>query len=116
MRTKNNYVESSEEMEQRGFVTWFRLRFPGILIFYINNGAHHVATGKRLKLMGAVAGIPDLYIPAWKIWIEMKTRDGGTVSFEQKRMHQYLESVGDTVIIGNGAEDASRKILELRGV
>lgn len=100
-------------MEQRGFVSWFRQKFPGVLIFYINNGASHVSTGKRLKDMGAVAGIPDLCIPEWNVWVEMKTKDGGCISQEQQRIHIKLERIGHTVITGNGAEDASRKILSL---
>lgn len=112
MKTKNN---SSEYMEQTGFVNWFRNKFQGVLIFHIPNGEHrNISVGKRLKDEGVVAGIPDLFIPAWKVWIEMKTKDGGTLSFEQKRIHKYLESVGYTVIIGNGATDASSKVLEFR--
>ena len=114
LRLPKGRLQSSEEMEQRGFITWFRLKFPGVLIFYINNGAMHVATGKRLKQLGSVAGIPDLYVPRWNTWIEMKTKDGGIVSEDQKRIHRYLEGIGHKVIVGNGAEDASRKILELR--
>ena len=66
--------------------------------------------------MGAVAGIPDLFVPEWNLWIEMKREDGGVVSPEQIRIHHYLVRIGHTVIVGWGAEDASRKILELRGV
>lgn len=113
MISKSNSVESSEEMHQRGFITWFRQKFPGVLIFYINNGAHHVATGKRLKQMGAVPGVPDLYIPEWSIWIEMKRKDGGIVSPEQIRMHAYLTKIGHTVIIGHGATHASTQVLNI---
>ena len=102
-------------MEQIGFVRWFRNRYRGVLIFHIpNGGARHIVTGKRLQEEGAVAGIPDLFIPEWLCWIEMKRKDGGTVSFEQKRIHEYLKKIGHTVIIGNGATDASEKIIELR--
>lgn len=110
-------IISSEHMEQEGLVTWFRLKFPETLIFAIPNGEYRaITTAKKLRAEGVVPGIPDLYIPAWKLWIEMKRKDGGIVSNEQKRIHAYLQSIGDTVLIGNGAEDASRKILELRGV
>lgn len=62
--------------------------------------------------MGAVAGIPDLFVPEWTLWIEMKREDGGVVSPEQIRIHHYLERIGHTVIVGWGATDASRKVLE----
>ena len=42
----------------------------------------------------------------------MKRRKGGVLSKEQRNVIGYLESIGDTVIVGRGAEDASKKILE----
>jgi hypothetical protein len=104
---------SSESQEQIGLVQWFRLKFPNVLIYHIpNGGQRNIRTGIRFKSEGVVAGIPDLHIPDWSLWIEMKRKDGGTVSYEQKKIHTYLKGIGHTVIIGNGAEDASRKILE----
>jgi hypothetical protein len=104
---------STESQEQQGFITWFRLKYPSILIFHIPNGGYrNIVTGQRLKKEGVVAGIPDLYIPRAKIWIEMKTSTG-KLSPEQVEMHRYLRAIGDTVIVGYGAEDASKKILEL---
>ena len=112
MKPKSN---SSEYMELVGFINWFRGRFPGVLIFHIPNGEYrHISVGKRLKAEGVVAGIPDLFVPEWRLWIEMKTVDGGTLSIEQKKIHNYLEKIGHTVIVGNGATDASRKVLEMK--
>jgi hypothetical protein len=65
----------------------------------------------RLKAEGVVPGVPDLYIPKHHIWIEMKRKDG-KLSKDQERVHQYLTTIGDTVIVGYGAEDASRKFLD----
>lgn len=99
--------------EQVGFVNWFEDRFPTVRIFAIpNGGKRSITTAKKLKAEGVKAGVPDLYIPAWNLWVEMKRVKGGRVSPEQKDWHEYLESIGDTVIIGKGAEDASRKVLE----
>jgi hypothetical protein len=96
-----------------GLLRWFRLKYPSILIFAIPNGSYRdISTAKKLKAEGVVSGIPDLYIPKYHCWIEMKRKDGGTLSEEQKAMHRYLTMIGDTVIIGYGAEDASQKILE----
>ena len=66
-----------------------------------------------MVLQGIVSGVPDLYIPSMKTWVEMKRKSGGVLSNEQKRIHLYLASIGDTVIVGHGAEDASRKIMEM---
>ena len=107
--------QNSEHSEQVGFVMWFRLKFPNVLIFAIPNGSQRSkVTGKHLKEEGVVPGIPDLYIPAWKVWVEMKREYGGTVSDAQEGVIHYLRSIGDTVIVGYGATDASKKILELR--
>jgi hypothetical protein len=41
----------------------------------------------------------------------MKRQKGGVVSPEQKVWRQYLESIGDFVIVAKGNEDAQRQIL-----
>lgn len=103
----------SEHDEQVGFVNWFRGRFPGVLIYAIPNGEQRAkTTGKRLKAEGVVAGMPDLHIPQWGLWVEMKRTDGGSVSAVQKCIHKQLEAIGQTVIIGWGAREASRLVLE----
>jgi hypothetical protein len=56
------------------------------------------------------AGVPDLYIPRWRCWVEMKREKGGTVSPVQKDWLNYLKNIGDTVIVGNGCEDAKKQI------
>jgi hypothetical protein len=101
-------------MEQQGFLQWFHLKFPEVLIFHIPNGGfRNVATAQRLRKEGVVPGIPDLYIPEWKVWIEMKKVKGSAVSDEQKKIIIYLEDIGDIVIVGYGATDASKKIMEM---
>ncbi len=83
------------------------------MIFAIPNGEKRaISVAKRLKAEGVVRGVPDLYVPAWKLWIEMKRASGGRLSPDQKEMINYLESIGNTVIIGKGASDASKKVLE----
>jgi hypothetical protein len=104
---------SSESNEQIGFVRWWREKYPTILLFHIPNGSwRDIRTATRLKKEGVVAGIPDLMCPKYSLWIEFKNIKGGTISDEQYAMIDYLRSIGDTVIIGYGAEDASRKVLD----
>jgi hypothetical protein len=103
----------SETEEQEGFVNWFRAKFPAVLIFAIPNGGHRaISTAKRLKAEGVVPGIPDLHVPAWRLWVEMKRVKGGKLSAEQVAMIGHLESIGHKVIVGKGAEDASAQIVE----
>lgn len=102
----------SEHEEQAGFVRWFRDRFPGVLIFAIPNGEHRaVSVARRLKAEGVVPGVPDLFVPEWRLWIEMKRIKGGRLSDEQKEIIQRLEAIGYTVIVGKGARDASAQVL-----
>jgi uncharacterized secreted protein with C-terminal beta-propeller domain len=42
----------------------------------------------------------------------MKRQNGGKLSPDQKNMIEYLHRIGHTVIVGKGAADASRKIIE----
>jgi hypothetical protein len=104
----------TEHEEQREFVRWFRQMWPGVRIFAIpNGGARSPATAARLKAEGVSPGVPDLFVPAWKLWIEMKRVKGGYLSKEQKDWHEYLKSVGYCVITCPGAEDAKRRIVGL---
>lgn len=103
----------SETDEQVGFVNWFRARFPGVRIFAIPNGGHRaISTAKRLKAEGVLPGVPDLQVPAWQLWIEMKREKGGKLSADQVEMIEYLEGIGNKVIVGKGAQDASRQVVE----
>ena len=104
---------SSEASHQEGFITWFRFKFPDVLIFHIPNGEQRaLSVGVRLKKQGVVAGVPDLFIPAWGCFIEMKRKEGGTVSEKQRKMIDYLTRVGYTCMLAHGAEDASNQVLE----
>lgn len=104
----------SEHAEQVGFVRWFRAKWPRVLIFAIpNGGKRNIKTAKLLQQEGVTPGIPDLYVPAWGIWVEMKRQKGGRTSPDQDAMIQYLEEIGHTVIVGYGALDASDKLLRV---
>ena len=54
--------------------------------------------------------MPDLFVPAWRLWVEMKRIKGGSVSAEQKDWIAYLGSVNYWCIVGKGADDAKAKI------
>ena len=101
----------TEHEEQRELVKWFRQTFGDVRIFAIpNGGARSITTATRLKVEGVSSGVPDLYVPAWRLWIEMKRMEGGVVDKNQKDWHDYLKSIGDRVIVCRGAENAKRMI------
>jgi len=101
----------SEHFEQRELVRWFRQTYKGVRIFAIpNGGVRSRAAAGRLKAEGVSAGVPDLFVPAWGLWIEMKRQKGGVVSAEQKDWINYLQSVNHVCIVGKGAEAAKAAI------
>ena len=111
---------ATESQEQVAFIHWFRLQFPKMLIFSIPNGAYLAGTPgqraaqmARLKAEGLVKGIPDLFIPEARIWIEFKRTKGGVVSEAQNTRVNHLRAMGYTVIVAYGAEDARIKLKAL---
>ena len=105
----------TEHEEQRELVKWFRQTFRGVRIFAIpNGGLRSLSVASRLKAEGVSSGVPDLCVPAWRLWIEMKRVKGGVVSPEQKDWIAYLEGVNYWCIVGKGAEDAKTKILAFK--
>lgn len=105
----------SEHLEQVRLVSWFRRQYPSVRIFAIpNGGGRSMAQGASLKAEGVVPGIPDLFVPAWLLWVEMKRETGGVVSPIQRDWIAYLEGIGHQVIIGKGFDDAKRQILDVK--
>ena len=108
-------TQPSEHLEQVRLVSWFRRTYPDIRIFAVPNGGHRGASqGVALKAEGVSAGVPDLFVPAWLLWVEMKRETGGTVSPAQKDWIAYLDGIGHQVIIGRGFEDAKRQIEDVK--
>ena len=108
-------IALSEHLEQVRLVSWFRRQWPDVRIFAIpNGGGRSMAQGAALKAEGVTAGVPDLYVPAWSLWVEMKKATGGTVLPVQRDWVAYLNGIGHQVIIGRGFEDAKRQIESIK--
>jgi len=105
-------IKRSEHVEQREFVSWFRKNYPGVMIFAIPNGGKRgKSEAMRLKCEGVTPGVPDLFIPAWRLWIEMKTEKGGIVSPDQVEMMGYLDGVGYKTMVCYGRDAAVNSVL-----
>lgn len=103
-----------EHEEQKNFVKWFHKQYPKVLIYAIPNSAmRDYKLAAYLRAEGMFAGMPDLHIPAWRCWIEMKRQKGSVISAEQKWCESYLKGIGDTHFFAYGCEDAIKKINEL---
>ena len=104
----------SEHLEQVEFVAWFRKTYKGVRIFAIpNGGARSGAQGMALKSEGVVKGVPDLFIPEFRLFIEMKNSKGGQVSIEQKDWIEYLNNCGYIATVCNGFDNAKLFIEKL---
>lgn len=93
----------TEHVEQVTFINEFKKIYPGVRIFAIPNGGfRHKSVAEKLKAEGVSPGVPDLFVPAMKTFIEMKRTVGGRLSTDQKDWIEYLESVGFRVIVAKG--------------
>lgn len=100
----------TEHEEQREFISWFRKSFPLVRIFAIPNGEKRsISVALRLKVEGVTPGVPDCFVPEWKLWIEMKRTKNSTVSPEQKDWISYLQTIGYTVFVAKGCDEAIEK-------
>lgn len=103
----------SEHLEQVTAVRWFRDNYPGVLIFSIPNGGfRHKAVAEKMRLEGVVPGIPDLMIPAWRTFVEMKAQKG-RLSEHQKEKIAYLSESGYRCLVCYGFDDFKAKIMDL---
>ena len=101
----------SEHYEQVELVNWFRHTYPSVLIYAVPNGGNRSASeANALVLEGVVAGVPDLHVPEWDLYVEMKRIKGGIVSNEQWAIINYLMLCGKKCIVGIGFDDAKAQI------
>jgi len=108
----------SEHEEQVAFVRFFRLSHPKHKIFAIPNGGSRgdsissVIAGHQLKLEGVDRGVPDLFIPHLRLFIEMKSKKG-TLSKEQEEYIRYLKNVGFHVHVAYSCEEAIQIVKDI---
>ena len=109
VNTKRN-APPTEASEQIAFVKWFKANYNTPL-WHIPSGAmiggrNRFGAINQLKSMGWCNGIPDIFIPEWKLWIEMKRAKGGTVSSEQKAILKMLNQSGYHAFVARGCGEA----------
>jgi len=104
----------TEFKEQCDFVAWFKSEYPGVVIMSIRNGGHRLASERQAQLLeGLHPGAADLYIPAWRLWIEFKRAKGGVLSDTQTNFASYVMNVcGDRWILAEGFESGKNQVME----
>ena len=100
----------TEHIEQVTFIREFENKYKARIFAIPNGGFRHKTTAQKLKAEGVKKGVPDLFIPEWLLWVEMKRVKGGSVSADQKDWHNYLESIGHSVIVAKGYEHGLREV------
>lgn len=109
-------ISASEHIEQVRLVNWFRDNFPECFIFAVPNGGKRgKLEAMRLREEGVTKGVSDIIIlrPNGKVlFLEMKKVKGNKPSKEQIDFFNILDIMGFDYIVGYGAADASKKILE----
>ena len=91
---------------------------------YVNLAAIDTIKNRLQKLMsmltnkrysqGMLKGCPDLFLPEFGLFIEMKRRDGGVVSLEQKKVHEWLRHLGYKVEVCHGAKEAYETVCKYK--
>jgi len=74
-----------------------------------NGGARNAITGKRLKDEGVKAGVPDLFFPKLRLFIEMKSPDGRQNEAQKQWMFD-LRLAGYRVEVCHSAEEAIKLV------
>ena len=117
-RKNRGKAASSEHALQVQCVKWFRMRFPGALIYAIPNGGFRTKTTAGLmRAEGVVSGISDLHIPIARhgyhsMYIEMKNGKAG-VKLRRIDTRRNPAMIG---CISAERLDAARHIFALRYV
>ena len=114
-------MKTEEHHHQCALIEWARLQantIPALSMLYaIPNGGHrHIATARKLKSEGVVAGVPDLCL-AWAsgkyfgLYIEMKSKKG-VLSYAQKDWLASLNNAGYAVAVCRSFDEAKKTIEE----
>ena len=108
--------QPSEEQEQAVVMEWtiiMRNQYPELdLLFHIGNGGlRSKPEAVRFKKIGVKAGVPDLFLPVARgtshgLWIEMKRKNGGRLSDEQKAWIEALTAQHYLCVVAHGADEA----------
>lgn len=103
----------SERKEQAEFVSWFKKTYVGLPIAAIpNGGVRGKYAAVQAKVEGVCPGMPDLVVPGWYLYIEMKRRIVGKLGAQQRKIKKYLESLGYVVIVCKGFAQAKHDVMK----
>lgn len=114
----DNAFPVDEETIHKSVLDWLRLVLPNALIWHCpNGGAREPREAAKLKRLGVVAGIPDIFIlgeGGFAGALEIKTQVG-RLSSEQHNVHSHMRRLGFKIFVVRGIVEA-REALASWGV
>jgi hypothetical protein len=120
LNAKTKLPVRSEYEEQKAVFAWADImssKWPELK--YLNGSLNGVrltiGQAKKAKYGGLKRGVPDIFLPATRknwagLFIELKRKEGGRTSPEQKDWLIFLSNQGYYAAVANGSEAAIRII------
>lgn len=115
----------TEHQEQCRVFEWARsnsTKHPELALLHASLNGVKLSPGsaKKAKDAGMLSGIPDIFLPIPKngkhgLFIELKRKNGGVTSENQKKILAILNQLGYDACVCKGAEEAINKIKEYLG-
>ena len=103
----------TEHAEQVSLCGWLDAKHPDLDYWATPNGGNrNIVTAAKMKAEGQKPGVPDLFFPALRLFVEMKRTKGGRLSPEQKYWFDRLPKLGYKVVMCKGAAEAVKTIEE----
>lgn len=108
-------MKHRESKLQQACIKWFRLQYPGHIMFAIPNGGKRgIVTASIMKAEGVLAGIPDLFLATRNkfsngLFIEMKT-EKGKLSESQISISSKLIGHGYSVVTARSFDSFKQEV------
>lgn len=125
MNEKSLCVPTEDEEQESLFrwATFASAKYPFLkrLVHIPNEGKRSKSYGAKLKRMGLMKGVPDIFLPLMSggkggLFIELKRTKGGKVSTEQEMCISMLNSAGYVAKVCRGWTEAADAICEYAGI
>lgn len=114
---RNATTEADEQTALFSWAAYNKRKYPELeLLFHIpNEGKRTIINGARLKAQGMKPGVPDICLPVpnlkyTALYIELKRRNGGKVSENQRGWIAALNRVGCRAVVCHGWDEAREEI------
>lgn len=107
-RAKSTKYRGKESELQASCIKWLKLQCPELVCVHVpNGGMMNKAFRMKLGRMGCISGFPDVMIfkaTSLPLFVELKVY-GGSLSDNQKKVHEKLRGLGYTVDVAWNLEE-----------